>query len=162
MTTIVADQEMGYMAADFMATSNDGEFAIDMGTKIEEVKAGGVEYLVGSSGLEGPGFVFMEWFKNGSWDEPCEPIYDIGDDSDFSVLILGPDGLFVVDKWMQLLPVKNRWYGIGTGSVAAWSILEAGVGIEKAMETAIKLDPSSGFGFEVKYLNGDHNTFETP
>ena len=159
MTTIVADRAMGYIAGDFQCTSNDGEFAFDMGTKIEEVEIGGDEYLIGLAGLEGPGFIFLEWFRNGSWDEPCEPIYDIADGDDFSAIVLGPDGMFVVDKFMQLVPVKNRWYGVGSGSTIAWAILEAGCGISKAMETAIKLDPNSGFGYEVKYLDGRHEVY---
>ena len=160
MTTIVADQRMGYMASDFMATSNDSEYAMRMGSKIEEVDIGGDKYLVGLAGLEGPGFIFLEWFENGSWDEPCEPMYDIAPEDDFSGIILGPQGLFCVDKFMILTPVLNRWYGVGSGSSAAWAILEAGCGVQKAMETAVRLDPNSGFGFEVKYLDGRHETFE--
>ena len=156
MTTIVADQEMGYIASDFQCTSNDGEFAIPMRSKIEEVDVGGDKYLVGLAGLEGPGFLFMEWFRTSQWDEPCEPIYDVWEEDDFSGIILGPDGMWVTDRFMQLIPVDNRWYGVGTGSAATWAILEAGCGIKKAMATAIRLDSNSGFGFEVKYLDGTH------
>ena len=159
MTTIVVDQEMGYMAADFMVTSNDGEFAIPCETKIEEVNIGGDQYLVGLAGLEGPGLYFLEWFENGDWDEPPEPIYDIDPEDDFSVLILGPEGILLADKFCRLSPIHSRWYGVGTGSVAAWAILEAGCGIQKAMETAVRLDPSSGFGFEVKFLDGTHEEY---
>ena len=155
MTTIVADATMMYMAADFMVTSNDGEFAIQCATKIFEVGIGGDEYLVGLAGHEGPGLIFLDWFENGDWDEPPDPIYDIDDGSDFSVLVLGPEGIQVVDKWMRLDKIHNRWYGVGSGSPVAWGILEAGCGIKKAMDTACRLDPSSGFGHEIKYLGGN-------
>ena len=148
------------MAADFMVTTNDGEMSIRCDTKIEEIDIGGDKYLVGLAGLEGPGFLFLEWFTNGDWDEPPEPIYDIAEEDSFSVLILGPEGLQVVDKFMRLTPVHHRWYGVGSGSAAAWAILEAGCGISKAMETAVRLDPNSGFGYEVKFLDGTHEVYE--
>lgn len=159
MTTIVADQEMGYMAADFMVTSNDGEYAICCDTKISEVEIGGDKYLVGLAGLESPGQIFLDWFEDGDWDEPPEPMLGIDEEDDFSAIVLGPEGIQVVDKFMRLTPINHRWYGVGTGSAAAWAILEAGCGIQKAMETATRLDPSSGFGFEVKYLDGSHEAF---
>ena len=152
---------MGYMAADFMVTTNDGDMTIGCETKIYEVDIGGDRYLVGLAGLEGPGYIFLDWFENGDWDEPPDPVYDIPDEDDFSVLILGLNGIHIVDKWMRMDPIYNRWYGVGSGSAAAWAILEAGVGRDKAMETAVRLDPSSGFGYEVKYLDGRHEYHRT-
>lgn len=159
MTTIVADREMGYMAADFMVTSNDGEYSIKCESKIVEVDVGGDLYLVGLAGLEGPGLLFLDWFENGDWDEPPDPIYDIAEEDDFSVLVLGPEGLEIADKFMRLEPVLNRWYGIGTGGPVAWAILESGAGRMPAMSTAVRLDGGSGFGFEVKYLDGTYEDY---
>ena len=160
MTTIVADKAMGYMAADFQVTSNDGEYASKCASKIIEVDIGGDQYLVGLAGLEGPGLIFLDWFESGDWDEPLEPMIGLEDDDDFTAVVLGPKGLQIVDKFMRLLTWDDRWYGAGTGGPAAWAILEAGVGIEKAMRVAIRLDGNSGFGFEVKYLDGKHEEFE--
>lgn len=148
MTTIVADRELGLMAADRMITANDGEVAIACETKIEFIQG----YLVGCAGLEGPAIYFMEWLENGDWEEPPEPIYDIAPDDDFSALLLGPDGLWVADKFCRLSKIDHRRYAAGSGGVFAWAVLEAGCGIEKAMETAIKLDPHSGFGYEIAYI----------
>jgi len=156
MTTIVVDQRMGYMAADFQITTNDGEFAIPCETKIFEVDIGGDEYLVGLAGLESPGQIFLEWFEDGDWDEPLPAMETIDSDDDFSAVILGPGGIQLADKFMRLTPIQYRWYAAGTGGPTAWAILEAGCGIVKAMETAVRLDPSSGFGFEVKFLDGTH------
>lgn len=153
MTTIVVDQEMGYMAADRMVTSNDGEIAISCKTKIRRVSIGDAKYLIGFSGLEGPAEIFLDWFYDGDWEEPPEPMSELSEDDDFSVIVLGSDGIQIADKFMRLTDVNNRWYAIGTGGVFAWAILEAGIGIQKAMETAIKMDPNSGFGYEVMYLD---------
>lgn len=154
MTTIVVDQEMGYMAADKQITTNDGEIAIACDTKIEQVKIGGDLYLVGLAGLETSAKYFMNWFENEPWDEPPIPIYDIYPEDDFSALVLGPDGISIADKFCLLTPIDHRWYAVGSGGIIAWSILEAGCGIHKAMETACRLDTSTGFGYEVIYLDG--------
>jgi hypothetical protein len=159
MTTIVVDQSMNYMAADFMATSNDGEYVMKCGSKIVEVDIGGDQYLVGLAGLEGPGLIFLDWFEYGDWDEPPESMESMDEADDFSAVVLGSNGIQIADKFMRLTPVENRWYAAGTGGPIAWAILYAGCGIVKAMESALRLDAGSGFGFEVKYLNGRHEDY---
>jgi ATP-dependent protease HslVU (ClpYQ) peptidase subunit len=160
VTTIVVDQEMGYMAADRQVTTNDGEVMIACETKIERLMLGGDPYLVGLAGLEGPGLYFLEWLEHGDWDEPPEPIYDIYPEDDFSVVLLGPDGIFVADKFCRLSKIDHRWYAVGSGGQIAWAVLEAGCGIEKAMETAIKMDPSTGFGYQVRYLTDEESDWD--
>lgn len=152
MTTIVVDASQGLMAADRMVTSNDGDFAISCDTKIEEVEIGGDRYLVGLAGLEGPGLIFLEWFSEGDWEQPPEPT-SVDEGEDFSVLVMGPDGIHVADRFNRLVPVHHRFYGIGSGGTIAWAVLEAGCGIRKAMETAIKMDPNSGFGYQVRFVD---------
>lgn len=151
MTTIVADVSMGYMAADLQVTTNDGEVSISCDTKIQRLELGGDLYLVGFAGNEGPAEVFMEWIENGEWDNPPEPMSHLDEEDSFTAIVLGPDGLFVADKFMRLTPVHHRWYAAGSGGTYAWAILEAGCGIDKAMQVAIKMDPYSGFGYQVKY-----------
>ncbi len=151
MTTLVVDQEMGYMAADLMVTANDGDITISCETKIEEVDIGGEVYLVGYAGMEGPAEHFMEWIREGEWDEPPDAWESLDDDESFTALVLGPDGLFVADKFMRLAPIHHRWYAAGSGGVFAWAILEAGCGIDKAMSVALRMDPNSGIGYQVRY-----------
>lgn len=151
MTTIVVDQSMQYMAADRMVTTNDGEVAIACDTKIEEVDIGGDLYLVGMAGMEGPAEHFLEWFRSGEWDEPPEAWEQLHDEEAFTVVVLGPEGILVADKFMRLTPIHHRWYAIGSGGPYAWAVLEAGCGIDKAMQTAIKMDPNSGFGYQVRH-----------
>lgn len=151
MTTIVVDKAMGIMAADRMVTTNDGEVAIACDTKIEEVEIGGDLYLVGMAGMEGPAEHFLEWFRDGDWDDPPSAWESLGDDEAFTVIVLGPEGIQVADKFMRLTPIHHRWYAIGSGGPYAWAILEAGCGIDKAMATAIRMDPNSGFGYQVRH-----------
>lgn len=151
MTTIVVDRDMGYMAADRQVTTNDGEIMIACDTKIFRVDIGGDQYLIGLAGLESPGEIFLEWFEEGEWDQPPEPLSSLEESDAFSVVVLGPQGIEVADKFMRLTPIHHRWYAAGTGGPLAWAVLEAGCGIDKAMETAIKMDPSTGFGYQVRY-----------
>ena len=160
MTTIVIDQNVGFMAADRRVTSNDGEVIMSCPTKIELIKEGGDQYLVGAAGLEGPAEIFLEWLREGDWDEPPDPI-DLDEDDDFSILVLSKKGAWVVDKWMRMIPIHDRWYGIGSGGTIAWAVLKAGCGVDKAMETAIDMDSGSGGGYEVVYLAGDSWSVDT-
>lgn len=154
MTTIVADKQMGYMMGDRRVTSNDGEIIMTCPTKIQRVEIGGDQYLVGLAGLEGPGLIFLDWFEHGDWDEPPEPLVSLEDTDDFSVLILGTGRMWIVGKFMRMDEVFARWYGIGSGGVQAWAVLEAGCGRKKAMETAIRMDASSGGGYTTAFLDG--------
>jgi ATP-dependent protease HslVU (ClpYQ) peptidase subunit len=150
MTTLVVDKEMGLMAADRMVTTNDGDIAISCETKIERVDIGGDHYLVGMAGMEGPAEHFLEWFREGDWDELPSAWEGLEDHEAFSVVVLGPGGIQVADKFMRLTPIHHRWYAIGSGGPFAWAVLEAGCGIDKAMQTALKMDPNSGFGYQVR------------
>lgn len=144
---------MRYMAADLQVTTNDGEVAISCPTKIETIDIGGDHYLVGAAGMEGPAEHFLEWFREGDWDDPPTPWEGLDDDHDFTILILGPKGLEVVDRYMRPIPIHHRWYGTGSGGTIAWAVLEAGCGIDKAMQTAIRMDPNSGFGYQVRHVD---------
>lgn len=152
MTTIVVDAKVGYMAADRKVTTNDCDVAIPCNTKIEAIYVGGDRYLVGAAGMEGPAEHFLEWFREGEWDDPPEPWDSLEEDDSFSIVLLGPNGISVVDKFMRMIPIDYRYYGAGSGGPFAWAILEAGCGIDKAMSTALRMDPNSGFGYQVRYL----------
>ena len=160
MTTIVVDRKRGLMAADRMVTANDGDATISCSTKIERVPAIGGDYLVGMAGMEGPAEHFLEWFRNGDWDDPPSPWDSLEDDYSFSILILGPDGIFVADKFMRLIPIEHRYYGIGSGGLHAWSVLEAGCDIDTAMSVAIRMDPHSGFGYQVRHRDAKEREFD--
>jgi len=147
MTTIVVDGEMGFMAADRMATSNDGDVACEY-PKLRKCGAG----IIASAGHEAPATMFEEWFEHGDWDDPLDPL-ELGEADDFTAVMLLPNcEIWLADKFMRPYEIHTRWYAAGSGGVFAWAVLMAGCGIEKAMETAIKMDPNSGFGFDLEYL----------
>lgn len=153
MTTIVCDQEMGYMAADRQATSNDCEVAIEC-PKIRQIEMTDGIHLVASAGNESPATIFEDWYTSGDWDEPPDDFSSIDEEDSFTSIILTPNSeIWVADKFCKPCRIHSRWYAIGTGGPFAWAALVAGCGIERAMETAIKMDPHSGFDFDLVYLS---------
>jgi len=71
----------------------------------------------------------------------------------FTTVILKPNcEIWVADHFYRPYRVHSRWYCTGTGGPFAWAILRAGCGIEKAMSTAIEMDPHSGFGYDIERL----------
>lgn len=151
MTTIVVDSEMGYMAADRMATDNDCGVTIECPKiKILELKDG--IHMLGSSGMESSATIFEEWYESED-NEYCDPLEDIEPDDEFTTVILKPDfTIWVADKFYRPYQVHSRWYATGSGGPFAWAVLMAGCGIKPAMETAIKMDPNSGLGYDIEYL----------
>jgi len=148
MTTIVVDREMGYMAADRMTTSNDGGVAAE-GPKIVRFDHG----LIAYAGHEGSGQLFQDWYIDGNWDEPLDTMENTEFEDDFTAVILTNDyDVWLADKFMCPWIWHSRWYGAGSGGALAWAVLKAGCGIEKAMETAIDMDPNSGYGYDIEYL----------
>ncbi len=153
MTTIVVDQEMGYMAADRQAVSNDGDVTIEC-PKLLQIEVPEGICLVASSGNEGPATIVEKWIAEGDWDEPLDPWESLDEEDAFTTLLLMPDcELWIIDKFCIPSRIYSRWYGTGTGGSFAWAILRAGCGIAKAMETAIDMDPNSGLGYDVVYLS---------
>ncbi len=157
MTTIVVDREMGYIAADRMSTSNDSEVAIEC-PKIHKLELPDGIHLIACAGAEGSSQIFENWYESGDWEDPIDAL----NEDDFTAIILTPDyDIWIADKFMcpyQLYPGlphgkrRRRWYAAGTGGPFAWAVLWAGCGIDVAMETAIAMDPSSGYGFDIEYL----------
>lgn len=152
MTTVVADNVAGFIAADKMAVANDGEIIVASMSKITRVETLDGDYLVGIAGNEGPITIFLEWVKYGDWDEPLDPMSDLHEDEDFSAIIMGDENLMLCDKYMRPYEIPGRYYAIGSGGPYAWAVLKAGCGIAKAMEVAIDMDPYSGLDYEVVYI----------
>lgn len=140
------------MAADRQATSNECDVAIEC-PKIRRVEMDDGVHLVASAGNEAPATIFEDWYAQGDWDEPPDDMSSIEDEDSFTTLILTPKSeIWVADKFCKPVRIHSRWYAIGSGGAFAWAVLVAGCGIDKAMETAIKMDPHSGFGFDVVFL----------
>ena len=151
MTTIVVDREMGYMAADRMASSNDCEVAIEC-PKVRVLELSDGIHLMASAGHEASAQIFEEWYESED-DELLDPLEDMEDVDKFTTVILTPHyEIWIADHMYRMYQVHSRWYAAGTGGPFAWAVLMAGCGIDKAMTTAIKMDPNSGFGYDVEHL----------
>ena len=161
MTTIVVDREMGYMAADRMAASNDCEVAIEC-PKIRKIELADGIHLMACSGMESSAQIFENWYAHGDWDEQLTTMENTEDTDNFTAVILTPDcEIWLADKFLCPYQIyqdvgrgksRRRWYCTGTGGPFAWAVLWAGMGIERAMETAMEMDPSSGFGYDIEYI----------
>ena len=155
MTTIVVDSRVGFMAADRRSTANGTEAVMDNTNKIKQVDLSDGIHLVGFSGNEAPAAIFLNWYEDGDEYECPDPI-DLDDEADygFEAVILTPDGtILVADRFMVPYEVENRFYCSGSGGAYAWGVLQAGCGIEKAMEAAMALDANSGGGYDIVYLS---------
>ena len=161
MTTIVVDRKMGYMAADRMASSNDCDVAIEC-PKIRKIELSDGIHLMACAGMESSAQIFENWYEFGDWDEPCQTMENTEPEDDFTAIILTPKcEIWLADKFMCPHPVfhnlphgnkRRRWYAAGSGGPFAWAVLWAGCGIDRSMETAIEMDPSSGYGYDIEYI----------
>ena len=153
MTTIVVDSHVGFMAADRRQISNGVEAVMEM-NKIKQIDLEDGIHLVGCSGSEGPGEIFLDWYENGESDECLDPIDLDTDEEDYEAVILTPTGdILVCDRFMNPYKIEGRFYCSGSGAPFAWGVLQAGCGIEKAMGAAIALDANSGGGYDIVYLS---------
>ena len=151
MTTIVVDQSMNYIAADCQAVDNDCDVAGEY-HKIRTIKKNDGVHLLASSGHEASAQIFEEWYELEDV-EPLDPLGYLEECDQFTTVILKPKGeIWVADHFCRPYRVYTRWYATGTGGPFAYAVLKAGCGIEKAMTTAIKMDPHSGFGYDIEYL----------
>ena len=120
--------------------------------KIRQIELSDGIHLVGCSGHEGPSQIFLEWYEFGDEYEGPDPI-EVTEEEDFEVVILTPESkILVADRFMLPYAIENRFYCTGSGGVFAWAVLKAGCGIEKAITTAISMDPFSGGGHDIVYL----------
>ena len=155
MTTVVVDSHVGFKAADRRSTANGTDVVMDNTDKIKQVDLSDGIHLIGFSGNEGPAQIFLNWYEFGDEYECLDPV-ELDDEADygFEAVILTPDGtILVADRFMNPYEVENRFYCTGTGGAFAWGVLQAGCGIDKAMEAAIALDANSGGGYDVVYLS---------
>ena len=161
MTTIVVDREMGYMAADRRSTSNDCDVAIEC-SKIRKIELSDGIHLMACAGMESSAQIFENWYTHGDWNEQLQTMENTDPEDDFTAVILTPDyEIWIADKFLCPYQVyanvphgkrRKRWYCAGSGGSFAWAVLWAGCGIENAMETAMAMDPNSGYGYDIEYL----------
>lgn len=131
MTTIFADAKAGVMACDSMVTNGDQWWA----DPDKVVRIG--EELIGFAGVASESDRWIAWYRAGQ-NGPMPKV------SGSSALILGKDGLRVLDSGGMYVPIARGFMGMGTGGTCATAAFMAGADAETAVYIATQIDPNSG------------------
>jgi ATP-dependent HslUV protease subunit HslV len=137
MTTIIATREL--MVSDTRCTFPVPFFAAKI------YRAGGS--LFGGAGDSVPIEKFIAW-KRGA-DRP-----EFGEEDNFTILELDRDGLWMWDKNLVRLEVRNKFYAIGTGAQYAMGAMEAGATPAEAVKISARYDEHTGLPIETMKLEG--------
>jgi len=113
-------------------------------------------FRIGASlyGLAGDTFgnVFIEWAERG-FNQKQKPVWGHGDDPDFDVLELSPTGLWLWDKHLVRIKVKDVNYSIGSGSKFALVFMrKMGMTPEQAVLECCEFDDYTRPPVDVFYL----------
>lgn len=154
MTTIVVDRKLKLMAADSMMTwggyKSKGSNKI---TKFEDKK--GYQALVATAGSAEAGVAFDCWFYEAFTGEligkkkqayPREKGF-------FAVVLYQGGRVYVYGFQGYPVEVKDRYFGIGSGSEYALGALHAGASLAEAVRIAAKLDNGTGNRIQVEGFN---------
>ena len=81
---------------------------------------------------------FIKWVEQ---DFKEAPIFDKDDDKDdFNILELTSTGIYLWDKQLSRMPIKNKHYAIGTGSLLAIYLLDQGLSPREIIKIISKYD----------------------
>lgn len=138
MTTIAANLQC--MAADSRCSAGSASF------KTKKVERRG-DALIGACGKASDCAKFFAWFGTGNSAPELT-------DGEFDALVLTPAGLFFYQSDCSAMPLKDKYYAIGSGWQGAMVALDKGDDPKKAVEAAIKRDIFSGGPVDVFYLKG--------
>lgn len=139
MTTIAVRD--GVMAADSQMT--DGHLRLMGCQKIYPVGAA----LVGITGSLASALVFVDWYENRESRRP-----DLSNESDFEALILTAEGL---DTWtanLRPIPVRSKFWAVGSGSHLAIGAMAMGASAVDAVKVACAFDIHSSGDVTVAQL----------
>jgi len=114
--------------------------------KIKRVMIEGVKSICGfSSGNVCHVMPVLEWLQQGCPDE--RP--DISDAKDFSLILVNRAGVFYSTESLNLVPIGNIPWAIGSGADFALGAMAAGASAKRAVMLTMQLDTSTGMGFDV-------------
>lgn len=130
MTTIFADAKSGVMVCE--SKTIIGSEWIET-TKV--VRIG--DELIGFSGAAAEGDRWLAWYKAGQ--NGPKPKVD-----NCNALILGPDGLRLLDGSGGYVPIERGFLGTGSGGTCAVAAFMAGATPEQAVNIACAIDANSG------------------
>lgn len=131
MTTIFADAKKGVMVCDSKCTSGDQWW--EDSNKVVRI---GNE-LIGFCGVATEGDRWLAWYRAGQ-NGPMPKI------ANSSALILGPDGIKVLETTGAYFPVERGYMGLGSGGSLAVAAFMAGADAKKSVEVACQIDNLSG------------------
>lgn len=145
MTTVVANLEC--MVADHRVTSEGAPCSIK---KIHRIG----DSLYGMAGEIGPAHACLHWLRTAELagaPPDIKALYEMFGEgvearSAFTLLVLSPRGLALLDGWGIIVPLYDKMYGIGTGALATLSLMHRGATPRDAIKSSPPLDECSGFG----------------
>lgn len=145
MTTVVVDRKLKLMCADNQLNCDGQKVKHRKITKHDNV-------IIGHCGVSEAGEAFRLWFKiqqelsRGIKPEEHKDAHYPRTD-DFSAIVLGDNGkLLWYGKLGYPVEIKDRFFGIGSGSEYALGAIHAGASLKEAVRIANKLDVNSGLG----------------
>ena len=159
MTTVVVDRKKRIMASDRQTTYGGLRIRSDPKIKRLRDKDAG-ECLIATSGPSEAGVAFEYWMREqftgkpqpgkDEVDRPCS--YPL--DADLAAIVLHQNGqcLLYLGKGIPI-EIKDRYFGIGSGSEYALGALHSGADIQAAVRIASKLDNGTGRGIQVEGFN---------
>ena len=138
MTTIFADAKTGVMVCDSKCTLGN-----EWITTTKVVRIG--DELIGFAGIATESDRWLAWYRNGQHGP--RPKVD-----NSNALILGPDGLKVLDSTGGYLPIERGYMGVGSGGTCATAAFMAGANPLQAVQIACNIDANSGGAVYVHQL----------
>lgn len=98
------------------------------------------DVIIGTAGMSSPALVFIDWYGTG------KPIPDVllNIESDFTCLILRPDGLYEADQFCRPDRILEDFYAVGSGAKEAMTAMRCGKSAVEAVRLAAQSDPYTG------------------
>lgn len=149
MTTIAFDGRT--VAADRQMTIG-GTAVKSPFAKISRVKYEGAKSVVGfSSGNVCHVAPVIDWMHRGCPNDDTKPdIHTEG--KDFSLMLVNAAGVFYATESLNLIPIGNIPWAIGSGADFALGAMAAGASAKRAILLTMDLDTSTGMGIDVLRL----------
>lgn len=133
MTTVAIRQ--GVMAADSCETyeSDGGGHYVGQCRKL--FRKG--DAILATFGESTAGMVFVDWYGTNK-KAPRDTFLNA--DSEFGVVVLTPDGVFLYDKWCRAERLEGEFFAFGTGAKVALGAMHAGASAAEAVRIAALVD----------------------
>lgn len=98
------------------------------------------DVIIGTAGQSSPALLFVDWYGTGK-EVPLQ-LQNL--ESDFTCLILHPDGLFEADQFCRPDKILEEFYAVGSGSKEAMTAMRCGKSAVEAVRLAAQSDPYTG------------------